>query len=115
MIFLLGLMVPGLAVLAGGQIWAISGSTSLAWTAGLLVFILLTWLVRGRSKRRRGTSFFGEVEEHIEEGEFSTLVPGQNNYQRERVQKQVMSQAAQAAHSIRSMLRDKKSGKSGGS
>ena len=115
MIFLLGLMVLGLAVLAGGQIWAISGSTSLAWTAGLLVFILLTWLVRGRSKRRRGTSFFGEVEEHIEEGEFSTLVPGQNNHQRERVQKQVMSQAAQAAHSIRSMLRDKKSGKSGGS
>ena len=107
MIFLLGLMVIGLAGLAGGQVWAITGSTSLAWLAGGAVCVPLTWLVRGWTRRRRGPSFVGEVQEHIEEGDFTTLVPGQNA-QRQRVRKRVIDQPGQVANSIRSMLDDKK-------
>ena len=77
MIFLLGLMIIGLAVLAGGQVWAFTGNTTLAWVVGILVFVLLTWLVRGLSKKNKGGNrFVGEVEEHIEEEEFTTLLNG---------------------------------------
>ena len=106
MIFLLGLMIIGLAVLAGGQVWAFTGNTTLAWAASILVFVLLTWLVRGLSKKNKGGNrFVGEVEEHIEEGEFTTLVPGNNGQQQERLQKRVRDQSQQAAYTIRSMLR----------
>ena len=111
MIFLLGLMIIGLAVLAGGQLWAFTGNTTLAWVAGVLVFVLLTWLVRGLSQKNKGgTRFVGEIEEHIEEGEFKTLVPGNNDQQQERFQKRVRDQSQQAAYTIRSMLRQNKEG-----
>ena len=111
MIFLLGLMIIGLAVLAGGQVWAFTGNTMLAWVAGVLLFVLLTWLVRGLSKKNKGGNrFVGEVEEHIEEGEFMTLVPGNYDQQQERLQKRVRYQSQQAAYTIRSMLRQNKDG-----
>ena len=113
MIFLLGLMVFGLAVLAGGQVWAITGSVALAGIAGVLVFSLLAWLARGLSKQAKKVDrLVGEVQEDFDEGEFTTLVPGQQT-QREQVQKQVLGQTEQAAYSIRAMLQEKKSGKSG--
>ena len=111
MIFLLGLMIIGLAVLAGGQVWAFTGNTTLAWVAGVLLFALLTWLVRGLSKKNKGGNrFVGEVEEHIEEGEFTTLLPVNNDQQQERLQKRVRDQSQQAAYTIRSMLRQNKEG-----
>ena len=111
MIYLLGLMIIGLAVLAGGQVWAFTGNTTLAWVAGIPVFVLLTWLVRGLSKKNKGGNrFVGEVEERIEEGEFTTLLPVNNDQQQERLQKRVRDQSQQAAYTIRSMLRQNKEG-----
>ena len=111
MIFLLGLMIIGLAVLAGGQVWAFTGNTTLAWVASILVFVLLTWLVRGWSKKNKGGNRFGgEGEEHIEEGECTTLVPGNYDQQQERLQKRVRDQSQQVAYTIRSMLRQNKEG-----
>jgi hypothetical protein len=111
MYFLLGLMVLGLAVLAGGQVWAVTGSTTSAWLVGGVVFVLLAWLVRGLTKKKRVDRLVGEVQEGLDESEFTTLVPGQNISQ-DRVQKQVLRQSEQAAYSIRSMLQEKKSGRS---
>ncbi|MBT5328616.1 MAG: hypothetical protein HOL51_21105 [Gemmatimonadetes bacterium] len=112
MYFLLGLMVLGLAVLAGGQVWAVTGSITSAWLVGGAVFVLLAWLVRGLTKKKRVDRLVGEVQEGLDESEFTTLVPGQNISQ-DRVQKQVLRQSEQAAYLIRSMLQAKKSGKSG--
>jgi hypothetical protein len=61
-------------------------------------------------KNKGGNRFVGEVEEHIEEGEFTTLVPGNNDQQQERLQKRVRDQSQQAAYTIRSMLRQNKEG-----
>ena len=112
MYFLLGLMVLGLAVLAGGQVWAVTGSITSAWLVGGAVFLLLAWLVRGLTKKKRVDSLVGEVQESLDESEFTTLVPDQN-ISHDRVQKQVLRQSERAAYSIRLMLQEKKSGKSG--
>lgn len=104
MIFLLGLMILGLAVLAGGQVWAITGSTTLACLVGGLVFALLAWLVRGWTKQKVSTSLVGEVQDHLDEEDFKTLVPDQDN-NRDRLQKQVLGQPDQVAYSIRAMLK----------
>ncbi|HIL11342.1 MAG TPA: hypothetical protein EYG11_21840 [Candidatus Latescibacteria bacterium] len=111
MYFLFGLMVLGLAVLAGGQVWAVTGSITSAVLAGGAIFVLLAWLVRGLTKKRRVDCLVGEVQEGLDESEFTTLVPGQKISQ-DRVQKQVLRQSEQAAHSIRSMLQKKKTGRS---
>ena len=111
MYFLLGLMVLGLAVLAGGQVWVVTGSIISAWFVGAAVFLLLAWLVRGLTKKKRVDSLVGEVQEDLDESEFTTFVPDQNISQ-DRARKQVLRQPERAAHSIRSMLQEKKSGRS---
>jgi len=111
MYFLMGLMFVGLAVLAGGQVWAVTGSVTLAMLSGAAVLILLSWLVRGWTKHNKVDGLVGEVQDDLNESEFTTLVPGQQT-SRDRVQKKVMQESEQAAYSIRAMLREGKSGKS---
>ena len=67
--------------------------------------------MRGLTKKKRVDSLVGEVQEGLDESEFTTLVPDQNISQ-DQVQKQVLRQSERAAHSIRSMLQEKKLGRS---
>tara|TARA_Y100000994_G_C15381260_1_gene313346 strand:- start:180 stop:356 length:177 start_codon:yes stop_codon:yes gene_type:complete len=50
---LTGLMILGLAVLAGGQIWAVTCSVTLPLLAGLAFLILLSWFLRRWKKRKK--------------------------------------------------------------
>ena len=107
--FLLVMLVGGLAILAGGQVWAFTGSIPLALGCGFFVMAILGWTYR-RYFRRRGVSFVGEVHQEVDEADFTAVV-ADSFEARERVQKQVQGKSARVAHTIRSMMIDDVSGK----
>lgn len=107
--FLLVLFVGGLAVLAGGQVWAFTGSIPLALGCGFFVMAILGWAYR-RYFRRRGVRFVGEVHQEVDEGDFTVLVADPFET-RERIQKQTQGKSARAANTIRAMMVDDISGK----
>ncbi len=98
-------MAAGLSVLAGGQVWAFTGSTSLAVASGSLVMAALAWCYWRYFRNRRGVRFIGEVHQQVDESEFTVLAPGQFDAQ-ERVRAKVGNRAQQAAGTVRAMLRD---------
>lgn len=109
MSFLLVLMVGGLAILAGGQIWAFTGSIPLAIGCGFLVMVVL-WGGYRRYFRRRGVRFVGEVHQEVDEADFTVVVKDEYDA-RARVQKRAQDKSARVASTIRSMLVEDMSGK----
>ena len=111
-VFLIGVDGPGVGRVGWGTGLGCHRLDHFSLVGWGTVFVLLAWLVRGLTKKKRVDRLVGEVQEGLDESEFTTLVPGQNISQ-DRVQKQVLRQSEQAAYLIRSMLQEKKSGKSG--
>ena len=110
MIFLMGLMIIGLAVLAGGQVWLETGLTYLAWGTGIVVFTFLVWLVRKSNQIKSSSHFLGETQEHLNEDEFRTLVSGRDT-PREEIKRKARQNSAKTANSIRSILKEAESEK----
>ncbi len=102
--FLIALLIGGLALLAGGQVWALTGSLHWAILVGLGVFSLLGWGYWRFLRVRQGVHIVAEVHSSIRESDFTELVAEQNEV-RTRVQKLTSQQAARTAHTVRSMLR----------
>jgi hypothetical protein len=97
------ILIVGLAVLAGGQVWALKGSLLLGGLASGLVLGGLAWLCRGLLRRERGVRFIGEVGQRIHEADFTQQVR-EKGVQKARVQKQVHKAPGRVAGSIRAML-----------
>ncbi len=109
MVFLWVLLVGGLAILAGGQVWAITGSMPLALGCGFFVMAILAWAYR-RYFRPSGVRFVGEVHQEVDEADFTEVIADAFEV-RERVQKQVQGKSARVANTLRSMMVDDVSGK----
>ena len=110
MIFLTGLMIIGLAVLAGGQVWLETGLTYLAWGTGIVVFSILVWLARKWNQIKSNPRLLGEIQERLNEYEFRTLISGRDT-SRDEIKKKARQHSAKTANSIRSILKDAKSEK----
>ena len=110
MIFLMGLMLIGLTVLAGGQIWLETGLTYLAWGTGIIVFSFLVCLVRKCNQIKSSPRFLGEIQERLNEDEFGTLVSGRDT-SREEIKRKARQHSSKTANSIRSILKEAKSEK----
>ena len=110
MIFLTGLMIIGLAVLAGGQVWLETGLTYLAWGTGIVVFSFLVWLARKWNQIKSNPRFLGEIQERLNEDEFRTLISGRDT-SRDEIKKKARQHSAKTANSIRSILKVAKSEK----
>ena len=101
---IVGFLIAGLAVLAGGEIWMITGSLLFGLMVSGVVGAFLVWFIRGliypsRVRRR----FLGEVHEGISEDDFRHPVNAAD-IARERVERKVKTQPRDIAGSVRSML-----------
>ena len=102
--FLVVLLIAGLALLAGGQVWALTGSMHWAILVGIGVFSLLGLGYWRFLRVRQGMRIVAEVHSGIRESDFTELVPEENEV-RTRVKGATSEQSAHAAHTLRSMLR----------
>ena len=103
MIFLFVILIGGVALLSGGQIWALTGSMTAAWGIGLLV-LGLGFAVRYGLQSRRNKRFWGEVDSVIRESEFTHRMPERDTVQ-ERMQQTVGEQSISAAKTVQALIR----------
>jgi len=105
LIFMLGILAFGLSVLAGGQLWAVSGSLALGGVGGagvLLVLILgMRWFVR-RARADLRIRFLGEPREDPDMGDFIEVAT--DDARRETISRNVDNRPDRAAASVRSLL-----------
>lgn len=73
---LVGLLIAGLATLAGGYLWALSGSLGLGGAAGLVVAAALAVAARSLGRHGRSRGHLGEVQKATRPEDFTTVVPG---------------------------------------
>ena len=104
MIFLFVILIGGVALLSGGQIWALTGSMTAAWGIGLLVVLGLGFAARYGLQSRRNKRFWGEVDSVIRESEFTHRMPKKDTVQ-ERIQQTVGEQSISAAKTVQALIR----------
>ena len=105
MIFLLGLFVAGVGLLAGGQIWAYTGLLWFGALIGVLVSLLLTVALRALAKRVKlggNVNLVGELQ-GLDERDFVDVVSQKEN-SRASIEKEVETRPDNVADSIRTML-----------
>ena len=104
MIFLFVVLIGGVALLSGGQFWALTGSMTAAWGIGLLVVLGLGFAARYSLQSRRNKHFWGEVDSVIRESEFTHRIPEKDTVQ-ERIQQTVGEQSISAAKTVQALIR----------
>lgn len=104
--FLLGIVLAGMAGLAGGQVWVLTDSVPLSCLVGLATFSCL-WLVYRMVGRWAGLGkdrpLFGEVRTGVFEQDFTERVGGRDG-PRHRVQGKAQTRPERVAGSVRAML-----------
>lgn len=104
--FMLGIVLVGLAGLAGGQVWVLTDSFLLACLAGGGIFLCL-WAICRRVGRwaglGKGTALFGEFRGRVFERDFTERIDSEE-VPRQRVQKKVQTRPERVAGSVRALL-----------
>ena len=100
---LVGFLIGGVAVLAGGQIWIISKTPIAGIGTGIVVGIFLVWFVWGWARPKVRRRFLGELHEAFSEEDFRHAV-GSEHIVRERVGHKVKTQPRDIADSVRALL-----------
>ena len=102
---MIGVLTLGLGVLAGGQVWAYSGSSVWGWGSGLAAagLIGLGWRAfLKRAARSRRIRFLGESQEGVDESEFSEI--SRVDEARAKIEKDLEQRPQKVADSIRALL-----------
>lgn len=107
-VFVVAVIILGLGVLAGGQIWVYTGSEVWGWTTGLMAAGVagLGWrALARRATAVRGIRFLGESQEGLDESDFSE-VEETDGIQRKRakIERDLEISPQRVADSVRSML-----------
>lgn len=107
-VFVVAVIILGLGVLAGGQIWVNTGSEIWGWTTGLMAAGVagLGWrALARRATAVRGIRFLGESQEGLDESDFSE-VEETDDIQRKRakIERDLEISPRRVADSVRSML-----------
>ncbi|MFH1568037.1 MAG: hypothetical protein ABIL09_08570 [Gemmatimonadota bacterium] len=105
-VFMLGAFVLGLAALAGGQAWVLSGSLAAAAAVGAVAGLALAGALRWFLRRARASvqvRFLGERTSAVNEGEFHE-VDDSGPEVRAALARDVRQRPERVAGSVRSML-----------
>ena len=105
LIFMLSILAIGLSILAGGQLWAISGSLVLGGvgSAGALLLLILgmRWFLR-RARSDLRIRLLGEPRENPDMGDFIEVAA--DDTLRETIARDVDNRPDRVAASVRSLL-----------
>lgn len=105
MILMLSILAAGLSILAGGQLWAISGSLSVGGVGGagtlLLLILGMRWFMR-RARADLQVRFLGEPRENPDMGDFTEVAV--DDTLRETIARDVDGRPDRVAASVRSLL-----------
>ena len=105
LIFMLGVLAIGLSILAGGQLWALSGSLVVGGLAGVgslfLLALAMRWLL-GRARANLQISLLGERRDGPDLGDFTEAAT--DDTLRETIARGVDDQPDRVAASVRSLL-----------
>ena len=105
-VFMLGALILGLAALAGGQAWVLSGSLAAAAAVGAGAVLALAGVLRWFLRRARANiqvRFLGERMSGVNEGEFHE-VDDSGAEVRAALARDVRRRPERVAGSVRSML-----------
>ena len=100
---LVSFLILGLAILAGGQFWAVTRSLLVGVGIGGAVCIFLAWFAWSWARPRARRRFLGEFHGGVFEGDFGRAV-SQGQMSKERVGRKVKTQPRDIAGSVRAML-----------
>lgn len=105
LIFMLGVLAIGLSILAGGQLWALSGSLVVGGLAGvgslLLLVLAMRWFVR-RTRANLRIRFLGERRDGPDLDDFTEAAT--DDAPREAIARDADDQPGRVAASVRSLL-----------
>lgn len=110
LVFMIRVLLLGVAALIGSQVWAFSGSAALAYSAGLVSLVLLFILTRSLLRRLmigRSVRFLGEMKA-FDKADFVEAVALNEDTGRSRIEDKVQQEPEQVAGSIRSLLAQSK-------
>jgi len=105
-LFMLVALLIGVAALAGGEVWVLSGSVALAWIVGACVLAVLATgfrLFLRRANANLSVRFLGEASAGVDEADF-TAVSEAAAEARHEIERGVRRRPDKVAGSIRTML-----------
>lgn len=106
MVFLVVMLIGGIALLIGGQMWALTGSTMAALCVGGMVSLGLGYGCKHIARGRKNMRFFGEVDAVVRESDFTVRVRGRNAVQN-RIDQTTGGQSVRLAETVRALMRGK--------
>ena len=110
LVFMIGVLLVGVAARVGSQVWAFTGSAVMTYGAGALSLALLFVAVRSLSRRLmigRNVRFLGELKS-FDKGDFVDAVTLDEETGRSRIEDKAQQTPEQVAGSIRSLLAQSK-------
>ena len=113
LVFMVSALLLGVAALVGGQLWALTGSTPLAWCAGAVSLALLTIAaeaLRRTCATRRSVRFLGELKAFDRDDFVDAVRLDADDGPRSRIEDKVQEKPERVAGSIRSLLSERGKG-----